>query len=116
MVAALIPVHTALDSSLRCNRLVAIQETTESKSVGVTFFIDSLQSVCWAILEPRQIVISIQYLHRHLDRQAGQREVLFFCQPRALPNETLPAHSTAEIAGRVTFSSLFLSPDNTLHC
>lgn len=50
----------------------------------------------------------------------------FFCQPRALPNETLPAHSAAEIAGRVhfvrvsfsspTFSSLFMSPNTTLHC
>ena len=29
------------------------------------------------MLEPRQIDISIQYLHRHLNRQAGHREVLF---------------------------------------
>lgn len=39
--------------------------------------IDSIQSLCRAVLEPRKIDISIQYLHRHLDRKAGHREVLF---------------------------------------
>lgn len=90
------------------NRQIVIQETTESKFVA-TFSIDSLQSLCWAVLEPRQIDISIQYLHRHLDGQAGNREVLF-CQPRVLPNEMLPAHSAAEIAGRVHFVRVTSSP------
>lgn len=35
----------------------------------------------------------------------------FFCQPKALPNETLPAHTAAEIAGRVHFERVtFSSP------
>lgn len=123
-MAALIPVLTALESSLTGNTWIAIQENTESKFF-VTFTMDRLQFLCFAMFEPRQTDISIQYMQAF--ESAGRAQGgPFFCQPRALPNETLPAHSAAEIAGRVdfervtfpssTFSSLFLSPNNTLDC
>lgn len=68
------------------------------------------------------ISLSSIYAGIQIGRQGTGKS--FFCQPRSLPNETLPAHSAAEIAGRErfervtfsspTFSSLFLSPNNTL--
>lgn len=71
---------------------------------------DSLQRLYWANLDCRQVDIFIQYLDRHLDRQGEHRKVLF-CQPKALQNETLPAHSATEIAGRVHFERVtFSSP------
>ncbi len=79
---ALIPVLTAVEK-------VAIQEATESKFVE-TFSIDSTQSLCWATLEPRQIDISVQYLYRHLERQAVHREVLFLSAKSSQMRRSLP--------------------------
>lgn len=69
-------VHLKLLSVENCVELIPV--LTALESFVVMFSIDSFQSFSWAVLETRQMQVPIQYLHKHLDKQAGHREVLFF--------------------------------------